>query len=263
MDPADQQFLARVAHVFSNAFRPDTSKQATLLDTTGTLCGQCGTPTAGYPKCYKCGQEFKGTGWDHLLPNAVVPLSYAISGQQSGIDIYAYKDPRRAQPALSRLQILVYFFVKYHLRCLASQVGLDPTHAVSVPSGKGRRDHPLHLSLLPYFGRDLENQEARRVAPNRAANERQTAIDPNLFDVGKFEADDHVVVLEDTWVSGANCLSLAIAIRRAGAGAVSIVSVARFLVPKFEDTQVWLSEHSPLPPYDPLFCPVSRSSRCP
>lgn len=262
-DPDDQKFLARVANVFNNAFRSDASAQGVLLATSSSLCNQCGAPTAGYPMCFKCGQEFRGTPWDHYLPDVCAPLTYAISDQQSGTDIYAYKDPSRAQPALMRLQILVYFFVKYHLSCLASRVGLIPTHAVSVPSGKGRISHPLRDDLLPYLGGVLENREVKRSAPKRAANVRQTALEPSLFDVGEFNETDHVVVLEDTWVSGANCLSLAIALRQAGAGAVSIVPVARLLVPTFKDTKAWLSSNAPLPLYDPLFCPVSRSSICP
>lgn len=198
-----------------------------------------------------------------LGPDICAPLFYAIEGRQSGTDIYTYKKPLGGvNRALERMQAVTYLFVKYHLKCLSSAVNSMVTHVVAVPSGRGRANHPLSTELLPYFGESLIQVEAHRTVPARTKG-RQSVIAPSIFELPQFRSTDHVVVLEDTWVAGASALSLAVAVRQHGAGVVTIVPLARLLEPNYDRTRWWLERNDPLPPYNPEFCPVTRTSECP
>jgi phosphoribosylpyrophosphate synthetase len=72
--------------------------------------------------------------------------------------------------------------------------------------------------------------------------------------------DRHVVVLDDVWTTGSNAQSAALTLSRAGAAAVSVLVIGR-----------WLSSRNALSArfiddlregYDPVLCPVT-GDRCP
>ena len=263
--PTDQELLAEIAAIFSNAYRENDSKPApSLLASLMTLCALCGTPVESHMNCYKCNLAIKNADWARCKPTVIAPLAYAVSGAQSGLDVHKYKEVSGGAPALRRMKILLYLFVVNHLQCIGKDAGIALTHVAAVPSGKGRTYNPLVNSFAPFLSKQgLGIVELERLAPTRPAGTRQAAIDSELFRVEALSTEDHVLVLEDTWVTGANCLSLAIALSKAGAGAVSIVPMARYLNTGHSLTTNWLSTNSPLPAYDPGFCPVSKSSVCP
>lgn len=263
--PTDEELLAEIATIFSNAYRESSSEAApTLLASLNSLCALCGAPVDGFQHCYKCNMACQGTDWVKHKPAVIAPIAYAVGGTQAGLDVHKYKDESGGAHARRRMKILLYLFVKNHLQCLARVTGAALTHVTAVPSGKGRTDHPLVNSFAPFIGKQgLNVIEAERVAPARPSGVRQTGIDSELFKVDSLTADDHVLVLEDTWATGASCLSLAIALSKAGAGTVSLVPLARFLNTQFGPTKSWLDKNMPLPPYDPSFCPISKSPECP
>jgi hypothetical protein len=84
-------------------------------------------------------------------------------------------------------------------------------------------------------------------------------VDPDKFIVDGAVANQHVMVIDDVWTTGSNAQSASLALRRAGAAAVSVVVLAR-----------WLNVHDPTcatfirglgGKYDPLVCPVT-GRRC-
>lgn len=258
----DLGFLQQIASLYRNVGRGGEFAGAVPSLLHG-LCDLCGGPSGTFSDCFKCGQVFRTGQFGELLPDVCAPLFYAISGAQSGQDVYAYKDPAPAQPALRRIKIAVYFFLQFHLQCLDAVTGVAPTHVAAVPSGRGRSPHPLVDVILPFAGRVMEPRSVRRIAPPRADGVRQSVLDPSIVDVGAFTQADHVVVLEDTWTSGASCLSVAVAVRQAGAGVVSVVPFARYMNRTNQATSEWLEAQGELPRYDPAFCPVTRSPKCP
>lgn len=260
LNSSELELLRQIARIYLNVGQSGVNVQTSLFQ---QLCDLCGTPCGGYPNCFKCGQVFRPGNFGSLLPDVCAPLFYAIRGTQSGVDVRAYKDPFPTEQVLNRIKIVFYFFLELHRECLGVKTGLAPSHVVAVPSGTGRVNHPLVDVLLPFAGRVLEQRSVRRLAPPRAEGERQESIAPGLFDVGSFSSGDHVVVVEDTWTTGANCLSVAVAVRQAGAGTVSVVPLARYLNSRHSDTAEWWRMQGELPPYDPTFCPVTRSPNCP
>jgi hypothetical protein len=71
----------------------------------------------------------------------------------------------------------------------------------------------------------------------------------------------HVLVLDDVWTTGANAQSAALALRRAGACAVSVVVAGRWLSPDHPLTAPFVAA-SLTGEYDLSVCPVT-GGRCP
>lgn len=258
-NPNDAQYLARVAPTMHNAFRATSGNELFALP-SNSLCRLCGTPTDGHLYCYVCRYEVLESTFRSDLPEHYAFLAYAITGQQSGRDVYQYKDAGGA--ALDRLSTLLYFFVNYHSGCLRLSTGTSISHIAAVPSGRGRTEHPLETKLLPLFPPTLARVTVARVAAVRDG-ERQMSIDPSINRIHSDVTGRHVLVLEDTWTRGFNALSLAAGLKQAGASKVSVLTVARYLNANHPATETWLQANSPLPSYDPTFCPVTRSPECP
>ena len=70
----------------------------------------------------------------------------------------------------------------------------------------------------------------------RGNKERERVLDPQLFCVDSDQVSGHVVIVEDSWVTGANAQSAAIALHQAGADYVTILSVARLLYENVMDS---------------------------
>jgi orotate phosphoribosyltransferase len=71
----------------------------------------------------------------------------------------------------------------------------------------------------------------------------------------------HVLVLDDMWTTGSNAQSAALALRRAGAAAVSVMVVGRWLNPSYGHTGEFIKTRLQRD-YDPDMCPVTGAS-CP
>jgi len=69
-----------------------------------------------------------------------------------------------------------------------------------------------------------------------------------------------VLVVEDTWVSGATAQSAAITLKDAGATAVTVLAVARWLRNDWPDHRMVIDGLTE--PYDALVCPVTGAA-CP
>lgn len=220
-------------------------------------CDLCARPIEfGYSNCYKCLMAVRSFGGD--MPALVLPLTYAGATEQSRRDVYDYKGTPQNVAAVRRLSILVSYFTTLHSGCIRRHTRSPLTSVVSVPSGRNRHPHPLD-DFLRYFPERLKKSKALFTGLPRQG--RAEGISPDDFDFSAPPAEDHLLILEDSWVSGGNALSLAIQAKRQGAARVSILSVARYLTPD-KVTREWLQTQAATDPYDPAFCPVTRGA-CP
>lgn len=93
--------------------------------------------------------------------------------------------------------------------------------------------------------------------PTRSARTDRFVVGPEFVPL---VVGQHVLVVDDTWVSGGKAQSAALALKAAGAGAVTIVCIGRWLSYRWEG-------HRPLieslhEPYDATRCPVTGGT-CP
>ena len=198
-----------------------------------------------------------GGTWRHsyvLGPStdAVVPVSYAVKGGRHAADLWLYKsDMAGASAARAFLQALLLVFLRDHARCVWQYAAMPPpTRVAVVPSGQGRPGaHPLLSLFSPYL---VLPRLAVAVRPGEPPGR---ALNPRRFTVGRGAAGESVLLLDDTWVSGASAQSAAVALRMAGARHVAVVVLGRHINPADPRARrlTWALEAAP---YDPRACAV-------
>ncbi len=194
----------------------------------GGLCAACRIPVpAGNARCYPCGLHAETL--PGLLADAVVPICYAVKGSEHARNLWLYKSARPgAAAARAAIRALLVVFLRDHGRCVWRAAGMArPTHLSVVPSGRGRRRHPHPLQALaapclalPPAALDL------RLRDEPGTRE----LDADRFRAAPLDGAD-VLLLDDTWTTGASAQSACAALRLAGARSVAIVVLGRHVHP--------------------------------
>lgn len=224
----------------------------------GQTCRACGAPCSRFAFCWHCGQHRRLTGTADL----VAPVMYAVAGARSAAVLRDYKNhPSRAIRARSA-QIVGEFVraaLSLHLSCIETVVGTPVSVRTTLPSLTFRPGvHPFAQLVRDL---DVQTREVLAVA--------ETATCHRIVRHDKFEAlssaaaiaGRHVLVLDDVWTTGSNAQSAALTLRRAGATAVSVMVIGRWLNPTFPPTARFLQRQGRTG-FDPGVCPVTGSS-CP
>jgi predicted amidophosphoribosyltransferase len=189
------------------------------------VCGTCFNFTAGYARCWACA---------HAQPSldAVAPISYSVAREQLHHALASYKrlngDVARRLQAI--LAAILWRFLTTHEPCVANAADTNGFDLVTiVPSGDPTRDerHPLRTIVAELVAptRERHHRLLRRTAAHTA---------PRTFNPAKFEATttlDHqsVLLIDDTWTTGASAQSAAATLKAAGAERVAAVVIGRHL----------------------------------
>jgi predicted amidophosphoribosyltransferase len=189
------------------------------------VCSTCFNFTAGYTRCYAC---------DHGRPalDALAPISYSVAREQLHHALASYK---RLQGDVARrlgaiLAAVLWRFLAEHERCLAKAAGIERFDVIAtVPSGARARDeqHPLRWIVGELVGPTRDRHE-------RLLRRSETEVPPRAFSELKFEATRHlrgqaVLLVDDTWTTGASAQSAAATLKAAGAGPIAAVVIGRHL----------------------------------
>ena len=182
------------------------------------------------------------------------PLHQLLVGYKAAPSRRA-RDERQA--SLSRL---LGEFLDLHLRCLVGPILEDDaaTLAVPVPSSSAQRaswggEHPLigliAAALVAEPGLSLAPVIAKGAEPlgHLHASRRGFRL------VGPV-AGRRVLVLDDTYTSGARSQSAAVALARGGADVVAIVPIGRLIHPDHSPATGALWAHQQREPFDPRRC---------
>jgi hypothetical protein len=207
-------------------------------------CEVCRGPVRpGFTRCYQCDRHaLLGHG---RLADAVVPVSYAIKGTPFADDLWRYKSdwppasppqappstptsPSARTPATARASVLALLlaFLPDHGPCVWQRAGMPPPNLLAVvPTGAGRPGpHPLLRLVSPYLR--LPNCPLA-LRPGRQGRD----LDLDRFRLLARPAGASVLLLDDTWVSGASAQSAAAALKLAGARHVAVVVLGRHVNP--------------------------------
>lgn len=184
------------------------------------LCALCRTPTGGSEFCFNCLRA-------PARPDAAGFTSYAIDSAPSGNDMHRYKDSPPGPQALDGVRLLLEHGLA-HLGCaeaLAS-TGLDavaviPSRTHHVPGTPS----PLQRLCSRTLPQDLPTV-GLSPTPGSTSNRRVRA---DAFDIDDCRSPSHVLIIDDTWVSGATMLSAVWDMRRRGVEQVSVLALARWL----------------------------------
>jgi predicted amidophosphoribosyltransferase len=187
------------------------------------VCASCFNLTAGFDRCYACTHQ---ESWLHV----VAPISYSVAHEQLHHVLASYK--RLSGDVADRLRIqlaaVLWRYLDRHETCLARATGVERFGLITtVPSSDRERD---------------ERQPLRRivstlVGPTRGRHQRllrrsEAFVPAHTFHAAKFIAvrpldGEPVLLVDDTWTTGANAQSAASALRAAGAGPLAVVVIGR------------------------------------
>lgn len=221
------------------------------------VCTSCFNFTRGYEHCYSCARG-------ELWLATVVPISYSIGGEQLHRALMGYK--RLSGEVARRLTVglaaVLWRFLATHEGCVAAAAGVDAFELVTtVPSGVQERDaaHPLRRVVG-----ELIRPTRSRYRP--VLGRSSLAIRPREVNAGKFEPrfplhGETVLLIDDTWTTGASARSAAAALERAGAGHVAAVVIGRHINRKWHENDRRLRALDS--PFDWSRCPVCYSGEPP
>jgi hypothetical protein len=219
----------------------------------GVTCRVCTTPVHGFDLCWRCRQHRRIAG----LADVVAPLTYAIGDQPSAALVQRYKnDPVRdvREQHGHTINWLVLLGITLHERCIGAAAGLPVSLRLAIPSLTSRPGvHPFMeiARTISAVGDGVELAAAPDSVCDRAIRSDKFVLRPEASLDG-----EHVLVLDDTWTTGSNAQSAALALRRAGAVAVSVMVVGRWLSPGFGKTAEFIRTRLGRG-YDPDVCPVT------
>ncbi|ORA33193.1 hypothetical protein BST20_22940 [Mycobacterium branderi] len=220
-------------------------------------CRVCAAPVDGFDRCWRCSQHLCRIG----LADIVAPLTYAVSGTLSADLLHRYKDnPVRAIREKHSVIVkrLLELGIALHERCIASAAGLAVSLRLVIPSLTGRPGrHPFAdlARQIKAASATVALAPAPDAVCDRAVNDK-FALRPAACLKGR-----HVLILDDVWTTGSNAQSAALAVRRAGASAVSVMVIGRWLSPRTGIATNFIATRLQRD-YDPTICPVT-GGKCP
>ena len=189
------------------------------------VCEICFDLTDGHSRCYGCANTQQWL-------DAVVPISYSIGHEQLHHALACYKrqPPEIAHRFQLELAAVLWRYLAGHEACLARTAETDGFEIVTtVPSSSEARDevHPL------------QRIAGELVAPTRDRYERllrrsSALAPPRTLSLEKFKTarnlhHQSVLLIDDTWTTGANAQSAAATLKMAGAGTVAAIVIGRHL----------------------------------
>lgn len=177
----------------------------------------------GHERCYAC--EHGGTALAAMLP-----ITYSIGHEQLHHALAGYKRSggRVSRHLAVELAAMLWRFLDRHEACLASAAGTDRFQVVAtVPSSDRMRDHehPLKVVVGELVGltRDRYDSLLYRTGTVTEAH----VFESRRFAVNHLLAGESVLLIDDTWTTGANAQSAAAALQAAGSGTVAALVIGR------------------------------------
>lgn len=151
-----------------------------------------------------------------------------------------------------------------HGRCIAATTGWWQAVTFVPSAARPGGEHPVaDLARAVHSVHDDTAKVALKVGPGLGEPPAR-APRPDRFVVPTVYqpviSDRHVLVVDDTWVSGTKSQSAAIALKDAGAARVTILCVTRWLRYDWDDHRQLIETLDE--PYDAMRCPVTGGG-CP
>jgi hypothetical protein len=202
------------------------------------VCEVCFDFTSGYKRCYSCSHT------ENALA-LVAPISYSVGGEQLHHALLGYK---RLKGGVARrlereLGAVLWRFLSLHEECVARAAGVERFEVVTtVPSGDRDRDldHPMRGMVGELVGPTHDRYQL-------LLTRSEADVPPRTVDADKFNSlrtldGESVLLVDDTWTTGASAQSAAAALHRAGAGAVAAVVIGRHVNREWGENDRRLSE---------------------
>lgn len=179
------------------------------------VCSIChSSANVGYSCCYPC------SGAALLDPPEILPVTLSVHGELIHDHLRSYKDSRSAsvrERMSLRLAGLLATFMANHAGCVG-----EWDYATCVPSAQRVALTPVIDRIRLFAGRYRQVLAARPEAGQRS-------LDPAQFVVTADLTGDRILLLDDTFVSGAKLFSAAAALRQHGGVVIGPVVIGRHI----------------------------------
>ncbi len=190
------------------------------------VCELCFDLTGGHLRCYGCAHNGQ---WLDL----VAPISYSVAHEQLHHALAGYKRPPEevAKRFEVELAAVLWRHLAAHEQCVALATGVRQQFdlVTTVPSSSPSRaeTHPLCRIVGELCGPTRDRYERLLLRTNRGTV-------PHTPSLEKFEPirdldGANILLIDDTWTTGANAQSAASALKSAGARKVAAVVIGRHL----------------------------------
>ncbi len=218
------------------------------------VCEVCFNLTDGYRRCYACTH---GEQW----LDAVAPISYSVALEQLHHVLRGYKRlrGRTARRFGVGLAAVLWRFLEAHEQCVARAARADAFALVtSVPSSDRRRDehHPLRQVVGSLTAPTRKRHE--RLLQRTDHDVRVHEFDARRFAATRDLAGESVLLIDDTWTTGASAQSAAAALKHAGAERVAAVVIGRHLNREWHENNRRLRQLGP--PFDWTRCALCATT---
>lgn len=207
------------------------SAMRNVLPAQTGICARCHCfiePT--YARCYKCGHYV-----DSL--DLVVPITYSEDLGQMHLALRRYKsEPSKEARDFAgvRLLAILWRFLELHEHCLTNALGIVSFDIVTaVPSSTRTRDRASKLrGIVRACGPVRKRFEQLLVPAENASDTRD--FDPARYTPQRRLHGENILLIDDTWTTGAHAQSAACTLKQAGAGKVALVVIGSHVNPGWQ-----------------------------
>jgi hypothetical protein len=220
----------------------------------GVTCSVCAAPVDGYPRCIPCNGH-AGSGL--ALADRIGLLIYAVEPDSQAYRVVRnYKAPFSGAGLRDTMRALLALGLRGHHSCVVKLSGLSTHGWAVVPSTRGRM--ALH-SLVAGLSQRADAEVLVRFIGLAASRELRPA---EWQIVATAPLPEHVVLVDDSWVTGAHAQAVACALKSAGAEQVSIFTGARVLDPHWPANERFIKTRFAGEGFDWVRCPWT-GGECP
>lgn len=202
-----------------------------VLPANWGVCSIC--RTAAHPDfrlCYPCNSarnEFR-----QGLADVVVPIALAVKREQFAHELWHYKydvDPNVRTRLGTRLAAVLWRFLGEHEKHIAEAVRAPVFDIVTTVPGTRQREsqHPLEQIVGTVVGQTKDRYEPLLTRSQNAAGPSHTLTADRYRATRALPDAPAILLIDDTWTTGGNAQSAAIALHAAGAAKVAIVVIGR------------------------------------
>lgn len=183
---------------------------------------------AGYARCWSCDQSTESVSHPVEL---IVPISLYRVGEQLHTVLKDYKrspDERVRERHLYQVAAILHRFLRDHSGCIEHAAGGAWDTVTIVPSKKARTDpHPLERAVK--LGRSLKALYRPLLSPDQSELIERVYGDNRAFKTTEEVAGRRVLLIDDTFTSGATFQSAASRLALEGATVVAGVAIGRVI----------------------------------
>lgn len=215
-------------------------------------CNYCsGIPgNPSFDSCFQCSHLYASS---HETSDRRGFVSYGWDHSQSATVMYGYKDAIDNRQAQRLVNVMLFYALHEHLPCADDPDHGPPTTWATVPSLRRRQGPQVLHDMTAGLLRNMP--EARVVPSDDVRNPR--SFRPENFSVVSRLAGQHALLVDDTWATGGHAESVAAALKRAGAGRVTLLVMARWLDMERGNTSEFVKQEL-TQDFDPDLCPFGR-----